>query len=75
MHLLKKAFTTNREMFLENIYLFKVNNRNTRKIRNMFKVENKDSRTMPFDVALLSLLLTLNILNLFLVSLLLTSDM
>ena len=39
-------------MFLENIYLFKVNNRNTRKIRNMFKVENKDSRTMPFDVAL-----------------------
>ena len=29
-----------------NVYLFKVNNRNTRKIWNMFKVNNKKTRTM-----------------------------
>ena len=41
------------------IYLVKVNNRNT-KVRNMFKVNNKDTRTTP-GVVLVSLLLTLNI--------------
>ena len=28
-----------------NIYLFKVNNRNTKKVANSFKVNNKDART------------------------------
>ena len=64
------------------IYLLKVNNRNTRKkVWNMFKVNNKDTKTTPHQndangVVLVSLLLTLNIFHTFvLVFLLLTLNM
>ena len=48
-----------------NIYLFLLNNRNTRKrFEIMFKVNNKNIKTMP-DVGLVFLLLALNIFQIF----------
>ena len=44
------------------IYLLKVNNRNSRtKVWNMFKVNKNATKTTPFGVVLVALLLTLNI--------------
>ena len=49
-----------------NIYLLKVNNRNTRKkVWNKFKVNYKNTRTTSFDVVLVFLLLTFNIFHTF----------
>ena len=60
------------EVFPAGIYIFKVNNRNTRaKVGNMLKVNNKVTKTTPGVV--LVALLTLNIFHTFvLVFLLLT---
>ena len=61
--LYKKGFLKNFAIFTgkhlpANIYLFKVNNRNTRKRCEIFKVNNKNTKT---TVVLVFLLLTLNI--------------
>ena len=46
--------------------LLKVNNRNTRtRSENMFKGNNKDTRTTPISIILMSLLLILNIFHTF----------
>ena len=46
------------ETYPANIYLFKIDKRNTKKLRNIFKVNNK-------NVVLVFLLLTLNIFHTF----------
>ena len=55
------------QVYPTGIYLLKVKNKNTRtRCENMFKVNNKDTRTMPLAIehishlALVFLLLTLN---------------
>ena len=65
--LYKKGFLKNFAIFTgkhlpANIYLFKVNNRNTRKRCKIFKVNNKNTKT---TVVLVFLLLTLNIFHTF----------
>ena len=62
--------------FSAGIYLLRVNYRNTRtKVWNMFKVNNKATKTTP-GIVLVTLLLTLNIFHTFvLVFLLLTLNM
>ena len=62
------------EQFLANIYLFKVNNRNTRKRSgNIFRVNNKNSRTMSLTSVVLVFLFNFgHTLHLFLLFLMLT---
>ena len=63
--ILNKFKVYNKDIVPANIYLFKVNNRNTRrKVWNMFKAKNKNTRTMASFWYFL--LLTLNIFHIFL---------
>ena len=52
--------------------LVQIQQQKQKKVWNMFKVNNKNTRATSVDVELLFLLLTLNIFHLFLVFLLLT---
>ena len=49
--------------FPADIYLFKVNNKNTEARCEMFKFNTKDTRTTPMVLSLMPLLLTLNIFH------------
>ena len=54
--------------------LVQIQQQKQKKVWNMFKVNNKNTRATSVDVELLFLLLTLNIFHLFLVFLLLTFE-